>query len=648
MAGNEGFNELTRHPGDEEDSSPERELFASAQEMEEATSRLASWLDAEIRRALSARWMQERVWNAAMQMYEGTPQQERRNFPIENAPNLEVTLGAIAVDAIYAQIVNLIFNVSPIITVSPVSESGQWTEHAKALQRFVEVIVRNQLNLRNAVENAVLDTVKLGTGILYSRWSERRKKTSVEEVLESGPVLQGIPVEDFLVPGGSYGNLQNDQWVAVRYYLTEHELHLRERDFGWDIEGAIPTAGLDTVRTTRERLGRTDSFTRRKAGDDNAGSGKTYEIFDVWCLYDIDGDGLDEDLLATWDMGSKCILKWRFNPYDRRPFEAMRYQLRQYMFYGMGIIEMLEPFQRGATELYNHWVLNSLLANTRFWVGKHGAVPKNQLRIWPNRYLPLQDPKNDLQAIQMAEVYPSAPAALATTVSFAERRSGINDLTAPRPSQVLGSRTPGITAISLLQKANERFGPAFDSARITTAAAVRQALFRYQERLLAGDVAVETTILEMMGEERGALVIELLRNRKFDNAVAVELTASTVQSNRETARQNMLLLLQAVLPYFERLIQLQAIIDNPSVSPGMKDIAQRVAEAAGEAVERVVRTFDEVRDPKALVVKLSDATDQAMQGQLAQLGQLMQLLGRMDQIEQGGGLGGGFITPPVG
>ena len=604
---------------------------------------LARWIDNELNRARGARTELEFSWEANLRMYEGIAERRRRSVPIENASNLEVTLGAIASDAVSAQMLNAIFNIDPVLTVRAVAESGEFTEHVKVLQRFSDVLAR-KIKLRAGSENAILDDVKLGTGILYIPWTERLKKTQVTQVVERGPLVRGVPVEDFFVPGGAYDDLQRERWCGMRYFLTEHELRVRARDQGWDISMAKESPNVDRVRQIRERLGRHDGFGHRRGGEHQRDGGRNYEVHDIYCLFDIDGDGIDEDLLVNWDQGSRSLMNVRYNPYDRRPFEVMRYQNRGYLFYGLGVIEMLRPFQEMASNFFNHWGDNALLANARFWVGKHGAIPDNRLRIWPNRYVPVANPESDIKAVAMADTYPSMPQALQATIQFAERRVGVGELSGQRPNSILGTRTPGITALTALQKSNERFGPAFDSARFAIAAAVRQAIFRYQERLLAQDESTITDVMDMMGIERGRLLIDLLTDRRFDDSISVELTASTAQVNREADRQNWILLNQAVMSIGERQFQLAMALDNPQIGPVAKDVARQLAEVSRELLERVYRTFDNVRDPAALLVDIEASIAQAEQQQdpqgLQQLGELLSGAIDQQQAAQNGGFAG--------
>lgn len=608
---------------------------------DEAIEELASWIEEEITRAESARVELRTVWENNLRLYEAIAERLRRNVPIENASNIEIPLGAIAADAVFSQIVNTIFNIDPLVTVREVGEGGDFTEHVKALQRFTNVLAR-KVKLRPAAENALLDDVKLGTGILYTRWAERRKKTvSSESVVTRGPVVKGVAVEDFYVPAGACDAIDDLPWCALRYRLTLHELQLRKRDLGWDISGAQTYTMEDRVRQVREQLGRHSSTTATTTSEQP--SRGNYEIFDLYCHYDIDRDGLDEDLLVTWDRGSKSCLKVTFNPYDRRPFSALRYQLRAYLFYGLGVVEMLRPFQEGTSNIYNHWVDNSLLVNSRFWVGRFGAVPNNELRIWPNRFLAVQNPESDIKAVPMADTFPSAPQALQQTVEFAQRRVGLPEVAGGRPGGILGTRTPGITAMSIMQKSEERFGPAFDEARSGIADAVRQSVLRYQERILAGDTDVENDIMQMLGDERGGLVLELFRDPRFEDTVAVELTASNAQINREADRQNWILLMQQVITLGERLTQLAMIIDSPEQGPVTKEVARQLADVARELLDRVYRSFDQVRDPSALLLDMGAAIEEAEarqpQDALAQLGAALGMAAGGTNGTNGGGTG---------
>ena len=67
---------------------------------EDRMNALKTFLTVELEDAISSRFSLEQLWRDLLRMYDGVPKNPVKNFPIENAPNTEITLGAIAADAI--------------------------------------------------------------------------------------------------------------------------------------------------------------------------------------------------------------------------------------------------------------------------------------------------------------------------------------------------------------------------------------------------------------------------------------------------------------------------------------------------------------------------------------------------------------------
>lgn len=599
---------------------------------DEKKTELAEWLYQELTDGMAARSPQDMLWRELTRMYEAVPKQEIRDTPIINAPNFEMAIGATACDSINGQVIDLIYQITPVLTVRGLDE--RYVEDAKAIQRFVNWLADTESKMRPASEQAILDNIILGTGILYVPWVEKKRKTKVMNTKAMGPMIRCIAPEDFLVPGGIEADLQECQWVAARFYMTKGELSIRAKLAGWKIDEVQPVPNVSWVRSRRETLGRTMS---------NKRIANLYEIYEVYCYYDIDGDGVEEDLLVTIDLQSRSILQVRYNPYDLRPFEAMRYQLRAHLFNGISAMEMLKPFEEAVTELTCHWILNLMLANTRIWKARDGVVPENT-KMWPSKVITMADPMTDLVPEQLGDVYPSAPGAVSAVMAFAERRVGTSDLSNPRPGSLVGNRTPGITALSLMQNVNRRFTPAFDGMRLALAGAVRQCVWRYQERLLAGDTAVEEKLATVFGPADGSLIIAQLKRKDFDESFAIELTASSASINRDADKQNAIMLIQILSQYYQRTIELTMMAANPQVPDAVRSVCEKVATAMGEAVDRTIRTFDSMRDPTAFVIDMAGELE-ALRGIDASslIAQLNQQMG--SPPVQPGAEGGG---PPVG
>lgn len=559
-------------------------------------AQLSDYFSWEVEDAFSTRYGVEATWRNCLRMYEARPITPTKDVPIPNAPNIEVPIGAIAADAIYAEAVDLIFQISPIVSARAVDR--KWVEHAKALQRFINFGIENEWDMRQAVTHTLCDDTQLGTGVYYIPWMERVKKTLTAQTIQSsGPRIRSLAPEHFLTPGAAPTDLNDARWVSARFFMTPAQLNVLAKYQQWDIEGVKAVAFGNSVRDTRQRYART-----RPTGEETRA---LVEVLEGYLFFDIDDDGIAEDLLVSMDRVSRKIMRVRPNPYDRRrPFESMVYQPRPHLFNGIGLLEMLTAFEESATEIHNQRVLNMLLANCRVWARKEGTGSDTE-EIWPGKNIYCADPKNDVVPLQMADVYTSSIQAETILAQYAERRSGVGDLGQGR-SAALGSRTPGITALSAMQSVNKRFTPAFDAIRIATARAIQQCLYRYQERVLAGDVEVQTRIIRMLGPEDGNRVIEVLRNEDFDTGVLVELTAGSATANREADRQNAIMLANILGQYYSQLIQLMTLITAPTTPPELRTVGMKVIDAASEVVDRTIRTFDQVRDPEDFIIRAED------------------------------------------
>src|SRR3990172_3914790 len=225
---------------------------------EERKGALHAYLLEEVEAALAARNPQEAVWRENLRLYEGIPKNIVRNIPVENAPNTEITLGAIAADAIYAQVIDLVFTVVPTLTVRAVHGRTS-LQAAKALQAFINWGAANEWALRSAIEQSVLDDVQLGTGSLYIPFVEHQKKTKVKKITSRAPRILTHPIEDLILPGGAADDLQVARWVGLRWWYLFSELRDKAKAKKWDITGVIPVGAIGWTKSRREQLGRTSS-----------------------------------------------------------------------------------------------------------------------------------------------------------------------------------------------------------------------------------------------------------------------------------------------------------------------------------------------------------------------------------------------------
>lgn len=615
---------LTRHP---KEAKP-------IERTDQRDGRLVEYLVSELEAGYSARRPQDMAWMEGMRQYAGIPRTPVRNQPIPNAPNIEFPLGAIISDSLYAQATDTLFNASPILTVR--ENDKQWTEHAKDMQKFVNWMAANEIGLRFAVDTAAQDDIQHGTGVLYCPYVTEERTTGRHEVLYSSPRLFPIAPQDFLVPGGSRGDHQQDPWMSLRFWYTPGEFEAVAKAQGWNTTHSKPTSNVDPTRAYYEHINRTAS---------NVGQTQLFEAENVWAYFDYFGDGVDRDLMVAFDRDSKAILKLTYNTYDTRPVETMRYQVRPHLFWGLGVMEMVQPFQQTASDILNHYLLNMMLVNGRLFIQRHGTVD-DFTKVWPNRIVGADSP-DDIKELKLTDVYPSALMGLQQVVQAAERRVGVSGDFAGGAStpRLLGTRTPGITAMTAMQQVNRRFAPAFDGVRLNSAAAVRQCLWRYAEKVRAGGkeaATVSKRLEQLIGPIGAARVIELFRQDDFERCIAVEFTAVSASTNREADRQDAMLRMQTQGAYFGQIQQALQVMLTPGIPPLAHSVMSKVLDAANVSMEQYLRTFDQVRNVETMLVDIKPEIEEAGAGAADMMAEGMAAQQIMGQVM--GALGGG--VPP--
>lgn len=589
----------------------------------ERVAALIEWIDVNVTDTLSARKPLEAEWRTALTMYSGIPKDEYREIPIENAPNIEITIGAIACDDIYAQAMDLIFNTTPLVTARPkpkASDDREAVEAAKALQRWLNHIASAESNIYEVAKHCLADDVQLGTMVTYTPFVERIVKTKTASIRSMHPVIRAVPTEDWIIFENNKG-IQEASGTGVRFYYTEAELKSYAARNRWNIDGCVPLGAKDWVRTQREMLNKQVEGVER--------IGKLYELWLLYVMFDIDGDGIDEDLFVVWNSQGRHPVWIGFSPVDQRPIETAVYQVRPHLPYGLGVLEMMRPYEDELTDVHNYQLLNALLSNARVWVGRGVA---STMKIWPGKVINLESEIDDLQALQMADVYPSLWQFQMMITTLANKRVGMSELSSPSS---MPSRTPGITALSMLQQVNRRFTPAFNDMRFCLANSMKQCLYRYQEKLLSNiNSPVADHITRILGVADGNRIISLLRDENFDDWFDVEITAASASVNREADRQNAIILVNTLGQYYQRMLELTMIASNPQVPAEVREVAKKVSVAASETIDRALRTFDQVRDPGTFLISVEDEMDRAAASMPQQA--MAQLMGMM----LGGGAGG--------
>jgi hypothetical protein len=596
---------------------------------------------------ISKRYWLDQEFRENIRAYEAIPTLKSTEVaPDVGQPDIEIPVGAAMVDSIASSVYDLIFNTSPVFAVRG---SPGYEGHAYAFQLLANKILEDEfINFLPAANEVILDTVMLGTGAYYVVSSrELVKKHSYEEI-RLGPRIYSAPPEDIVVPGGTFPDANDMQFIGYRNYFFESELQEAAEASKWDISDFMVAGNVEWVRQRRIEAARTDVDLQIIGG--------IYEVFYIHCQYDYDEDGRAEDLFVVWDRTSYSVGWVGYAPYDSRPFVFSRYQLRPHIFYGVGVMTMAKPFEREVTEWHNFKMRNAHLANARVWAYKLGAVGiGEELKISPNKAIGLADPVNDLIEKRMSDVYPSAQQYEAATIALAEMRIGTPAVgPAQRTGVQAGKRVPAATAATLMQQQNRRFAAPFDNIRRACAGAMTQCFMRMREQYDKGDegdTAWRSRLMEYLvytvGMKHARLIEEVFQKSQsvdLRDKILIETSATAQTINRAMDRQNAIERINVMGAYYDKAMQLGQIILNPQTPDPLRQLAIDISNGATESIRAFLRSFDDVRDADVFIPNIYRQLEAITKGGGLNAGQQ----GQPDAAQAGAPGQPGGAAPPQG
>jgi hypothetical protein len=567
---------------------------------------LQMYLKRELEEAMPEHLDREQRLKSWDDAYIGDAKQTKRNFPWPGAANIEIPLIGIHVDSIIARVVNTMFDVNPFYTINPLHKGVE--PMAKPLQDYMEWSRKTEFNLYKTVRTNVSELVKFGWSWYKPCWELYRRP-----YYKVGPNGQSVLVDEVIRRPNVYHILNRDvinqcgvedyeqaEWICHRVRLTDNEVRLRVRDNIYDLD-------LEKVLRTKEdamdhheamRNSRTDSWVQ------NEKFNTFYEFWMDWPWK----NNIPVPMVVVYHKESNKICRAVFNPYGFRPFRKSKFIEREGRAEGIGIARRLYQMQEEISTVHRQQIDNSTLANTRFFVGRKGAI-RAGTQIWPGRVLLTGDPKSDLIPYQMGDIYQSQGVLEMRALSYAERASGVSDYQLGRESSVAGSGATATSTLALIQEGNRRFDLNIRDTREVLGQVGRDIILLNQMYRPSGFAFF------VQGQDGQFTEMALNMPPEFAAArMAVELTASTATINKEVEKQSLLALMGIVDGYYQKVIQAGMIMANPQVPGEIKEFIMKATEGAKYTMEQVVRTFNVKSIDKIVPGLMPNGNDQGPAG----------------------------------
>lgn len=560
-------------------------------------------------------------------VYRARPAAEKKDFPFRGASNLVVPVAATDIETLYSRMMGLLFE--PPNLWSCTARRPELVDFAAATQEFLEWAQHTEIQPYRGVGNWLLELHKMGTGLLKQRyvremkkvfeWREMGQQTWQQQavvLMKDFPQLGHVRLWDFFIPPG-FPLIQDAPWVAERVRLTWPQFMNRVKAGIYtnaDRVGAwYFNPPLNRVQNEMDRISHYQSSQNQQM-----------ELFEFWLDYDIDGDGWDEALVCTIHLESQTYVRLDFNPYfnQEKPYSSACFLRDVNSFYGIGLCEMLDQFQQEITAMHNQRIDNGTVANSQMYaIRKDNVFFKKNEAAWPGRMIPMNDPKNDIQAIPLGAGMGSALAAAVesegVTRQEAQRRTGVNDYVQANASPAVGYGAAYTTQQMLLQS-DKRFGETLREVRNALDESGTRILELYQQYNQAGKPFVA------LGPKDGQLVnvvlkfpLDLIRK-----GLKVSTTAIDAATSKDAQIRTTTLVFQQLTQFYQQYMTLMSYTMNPQMPPQIRMVAQTAAEGSAVLMRRLLELYGQ-QDYDRMIPEMETGAN-AQQLQLLNIQSLLQ------------------------
>ena len=251
---------------------------------------------------------------------------------------------------------------------------------------------------------------------------------TTDEVLFDGPCLIPKALEDIVVPSRA-ANLQApgpsnpngaDHVIMVDYPSWDEITRLHHRDY-YDlltdaqmtdlderVESGTGDANARTPDDTEQHKIQRDLLAGQTYGHAKT-SGKVFTRLTYFGRWDLDGDGLEEEIVARVLVEKKLLCRVRHlqeefpTPTPRRPFAEATFLPVPGEFYGISLLELLEHLHNLTKVLLDQMIDKHTIANSPWGVYRSASgVRPEIIRMAPGELYPVSNPQTDI-------VFPALP-----------------------------------------------------------------------------------------------------------------------------------------------------------------------------------------------------------------------------------------------
>lgn len=539
-------------------------------------ARLVEFLDFEVSLMWSERSLLVEDWIQWQKDYWAKPSTAVKNFPFRRSANVVIPMTAIAVEAVFARILTTIFSVKPFYSIRP--RIPEWIEAAPNVESWLQTEIEDpsSLDMDGFARESLLELIKLGTGVGKSGYERDIRKVNIDHpnggtiprwiTRRDGATLDYVPLANFLMrlhekdpqTAALVGEEHSDiTWVQAKRHV------LSGRWSGKALE--IVKSYLGNERYNTESTGKKLDDIRRNVENAEPGWSDTLSFIEMWLSFDVDGDGVDEEIVVDFHKPSRTILAARYNWYAdaHRPYRVGVYIPVEGRWAGIGVGKQLEQFQVLITTVHRQRLDAGTLANIGQIALQRNSGYGADEKIWPGKIWFLDKPKEDIVPIQFSNTQHFAQISNEDNArQYADKRSGANELILGTPT--VGTPPTATSDLTKLAEGNRKFDMVLKNVRRWYSLLGLDLLANYQQFGSRGRSW-------LVRGEGGQYVERFLEMPQADvrRGAFIELTVTDSITNKDVEQQKWLGLFQVLTAHYDKVLeragQVAGLLKDPSI-----------------------------------------------------------------------------------
>ena len=523
-----------------------------------------------------------------------------KSFPWAGCANVSIPLTRWLIDNIVVRIIEAIFGQKKVWMLR--ARKKEFTNLVEPLEDGLDWWQRWIIDFKKMIFSPILQAIKTGTGVVkisyrkepktvYRYASDEEKenkdlkkyKTDADPVVKDtltkydGVYIESVPREDFIISSEAT-SIDTAFMVGMRTYLREPQLKAR-------VKSGLYYPG------TYEQICAGDSYDDIKK-DRAEGQGKVIsevkdkpiEIWELWLKYDVDNDGIEDDIVVVYHRKTGTILRAIYNPYfyGFRPFVDLVFNPVEYSFDGDGLCQVLESIQDEVDTIHNQRLDRMTLINSLVLLAREGST-QEKFDIYPGATIWVDDVTSAVQELKFSDQYPSTFNEEGLLMQYAQYVTGISPEAMGQPT---AERPVAKEAMARLQQVGVKVKYGTENIRRQISKIGMRALcmfgqyqphFRYEKQTKDGLFQSQTVEFPAEFLEEG---------------INIDLYASSEMLNTEVRREINLTVYQLLSDYVTKMASMIQALTSAGVHQELKKYIIDVAEMSRKIVTRILDDFD--------------------------------------------------------